>query len=359
MAPMPDPAQDSVPAVNYLNAKRGLWSWLTTTDHKRIAILYLCTILTFFFFAASLAILMRLELLAPGIQFIDPDTYNRVLTLHGMTMIFLFIIPGVPAIFGNFFLPIMIGAEDVAFPRLNLAAWYFYLAGGALALASVALGGPATGWTFYVPQSFKTGSYVVIPLLAAVVLGWSSILTGINFVTTIHRLRDRRMRWMQMPLFPWTLYATSWIQVIATPVLGILLLLVVMERLLGIGIFDPAKGGDPLIYEHMFWIYSHPAVYIMVLPAMGIVSEIVPTFSRRTIFGYSFIVLSTILIAAIGSLVWAHHMFTRGSRCLPTNPEPHPPGREPPTAVAAPERDRLRSGSGSNRTWTRWLAGAV
>ena len=309
---MAETAAAGASSTNYLNAEKGIWSWLTTTDHKRIAILYLCSILTFFFFAMTLGVLIRLELLQPGTQFLDSDTYNRVLTLHGITMIFLFIIPGIPAIFGNFFLPIMIGAEDVAFPRLNLASWYLYMTGGVLALASVFLGGPATGWTFYVPQSFKTGSYVVVPLVAAVILGWSSILTGLNFVTTIHRLRDPRMPWMKMPLFPWALYATSWVQIIATPVVGMLLLLVVMERVLGVGIFDPTKGGDPILFEHMFWIYSHPAVYIMILPAMGIVSEIVPTFARRTIFGYSFIVMSTILIAAIGSLVWAHHMFTSG-----------------------------------------------
>ena len=298
--------------TNYLNADKGLVSWLTTTDHKRIGVMYLISISVFFLFAVVLGVLIRLELLQPGVQFLDAEAYNRVLTLHGMTMIFLFIIPAIPAIFGNFFLPIMIGAEDVAFPRLNLASWYFYMAGGLLALLSVFTGGPDTGWTFYVPYSYKTGANVYFPLLAAVILGWSSILTGLNFVTTVHRLRAKSITWRRTPLFVWSLYATSWVQVIATPVVGILLLLVIAEKVLGVGIFDPSKGGDPILYEHIFWIYSHPAVYIMILPAMGVVSEIIPTFARRTIFGYTFIAASSIAIAAVGSLVWAHHMFTSG-----------------------------------------------
>ena len=299
-------------AINYINAEKGILSWLTTTDHKRIGILYLCSITFFFLFAATLGVLMRLELLSPGMQYMDSETYNRILTLHGMTMIFLFIIPAIPGIFGNFFLPIMIGAEDVSFPKLNLASWYFYMAGGTLALLSVMTGGPDTGWTFYVPYSFKTGANVFYPLLAAFILGWSSILTGLNFLTTVHRMRAKGVTWGKMPLFVWSLYATSWVQVIVTPVVGILLLLVLAERVLGVGIFDPSKGGDPILYQHLFWIYSHPAVYIRVLPAMGVVSEIIPTFARRTIFGYKFIAVSSIAIAAIGSLVWAHHMFTSG-----------------------------------------------
>ncbi len=297
---------------NFYEAKRGILSWLLTQDHKRIGILYLVTILFFFLFAIAMGFLMRLELLSPGEQFMGGDLYNRILTLHGIVMIFLFIIPGIPAIFGNFFLPIMIGAPDVAFPKLNLASWYFYVAGGLFAVISVATGGPDTGWTFYVPYSVTSQAKILYPLVAAVILGFSSIFTGINFVATIHRLRVPSMSWLRMPLFIWSLYATAWTQIIATPVVGMTLILVIMERFLGVGIFDPAKGGDPLLYQHLFWIYSHPAVYIMVLPAMGVVSEVISTFSRKRIFGYKFIAFSSVAIAGLGSLVWAHHMFTSG-----------------------------------------------
>jgi len=297
---------------DYIVARKGILSWLTTTDHKRIGILYLMTIGVFFLFAVGLGVLIRLELLNPGTQILDGAAYNRVLTLHGITMIFLFIIPSIPAVFGNFVLPIMIGANDVSFPRLNLASWYFYLAGGLFALVSVGLGGPDTGWTFYVPYSATTNANVVFPMLAAFILGWSSIFTGLNFITTVHRLRTPGLKWFRMPLFVWGIYATSWIAVLATPVVGITLVMVLMERFLGIGIFDAGMGGDPILFQHLFWIYSHPAVYIMVLPAMGVVSEIIPVFSRKTIFGYKFIALSSMAIAAIGSLVWAHHMFTSG-----------------------------------------------
>ncbi|MHC5012230.1 MAG: cytochrome c oxidase subunit I [Planctomycetota bacterium] len=297
---------------NYLTEKKGIKSWLTTTDHKRIGLLYLFSILTFFFFAVVLGLLMRLELLRPATQFLDGELYNRVMTLHGVTMVFLFIIPSIMAVFGNFVLPIQLGANDVSFPRLNLASWYFYIAGGALALVSVLTGGPDTGWTFYVPYSANTSANLFFPLLAAFILGWSSILTGINFITTVHRLRAPSMSLRQMPLFVWGIYATSWIAVLATPVVGITLVLVLLERGLGIGIFNAALGGDPILFQHLFWIYSHPAVYIMVLPAMAVVSEVVPVFSRKKIFGYRFIALSSMAIAAIGSLVWAHHMFTSG-----------------------------------------------
>jgi len=301
-APMPD----------YLRARSGVLSWLVTTDHKRIGLLYLAAMVPFFLVAVSLAIMFRLELLAPGQQFIDNDTYNRFLTVHGVVMIFLFVIPGIPAVFGNFFLPIMIGAEDVAFPKINLLSWYCYATGALLALISLAVGPPDTGWTFYVPYSVKTQQNVLLPMTAAFILGWSSILTGVNFVTTVHRLRVRGMGWFQMPLFIWSLYATAWVQIIATPVVGITLVMVLLQRFFGVPVFDPARGGDPLLYQHLFWIYSHPAVYIMVLPAMGIVSEIIPTFSRKTIFGYKYIAYSSIAIASIGSLVWGHHMFTSG-----------------------------------------------
>ncbi len=298
--------------ANYLNARKGILSWLLSTDHKRIGIMYFAGMVVFFFFGAALQLLMRLELFASGEQFMSNDIYNRMLTLHGVVMTFLFIIPGIPAVFGNFFLPILIGAKDVAFPKLNLASWYCYIAGAILGIFSVLAGGVDTGWTFYVPYSLKTDSNILLPMTAAVILGWSSILTGVNFVTTVHRLRRKEMGWFKIPLFVWSLYATGWVQLIATPVVGITLILVLLERFFGVAIFDPTRGGDPVLYEHMFWIYSHPAVYIMVLPAMGVVSEIIPTFSRKTIFGYKFIAFSSIAIAAIGSLVWGHHMFTSG-----------------------------------------------
>ncbi|MFA3782060.1 cbb3-type cytochrome c oxidase subunit I [Melioribacteraceae bacterium 4301-Me] len=296
------------------NEHSGILSWLLTTDHKRIGIMYLVTIAFFFLVGATIGLLMRLELLTPGRTIMGAQTYNTLFTLHGVIMIFLFIIPGLPAIFGNFFLPIQIGARDVAFPRLNLLSYYIYVTGAILVLVSLFLpGGPIdTGWTFYIPYSVRTGTNVSLALFAAFILGLSSILTGINFVTTVHRLRAPGMSWFKMPLFVWATYATAWIQIIATPVVGITILLVVIERTFGVGIFDPALGGDPILYQHMFWIYSHPAVYIMILPAMGVVSEIITTFCRRTIFGYVPIAMSSLAIAFVGYLVWAHHMFVSG-----------------------------------------------
>ena len=310
--------------VSFYQAKRGVMSWIWTYDHKRIGLLYLSAITMFFLLAMVMGFLMRMELFhsnvvvdevtgdARGPMFAGGDLYNRILTLHGVIMIFLFIIPGIPAVFGNFFLPIMIGADDVAFPKINLMSWYCYVAGGLLAVGAIIFGGVDTGWTFYMPYSGVTGQGVVFALMAAFMLGWSSMLTGINFIVTIHRLRAPGMGWFKMPLFCWSLYATAWVQVLATPVITITLALIILERVFGIGIFDPAKGGDPILFQHMFWIYSHPAVYIMILPAMGVVSEIIPTFCRRMIFGYKFIVFSSLAIASIGSLVWAHHMFTSG-----------------------------------------------
>jgi cytochrome c oxidase subunit 1 len=295
-------------------ARKGIASWLLTTDHKRIAILYLTAMMTFFLVGMTLGAFMRLEHLTMGPTIMKPTTYNALFTLHGVIMIFLFVIPGLSAVFGNFFLPIMIGAKDVAFPRLNLLSWYLFMSGAAIALSSLFTGSgpPDTGWSFYVPYSVKTGTNVTMAVLGAFTVGFSSILTGLNFITTIHRLRTQGMNWMRMPLFPWALYATSWVQVLATPILGITLLLVVLERVFHLGIFDPSIGGDPILYQHLFWTYSHPAVYIMILPAMGAISEIIPTFAHRTIFGYKAIVLSSMGIAALGSLVWAHHMFTSG-----------------------------------------------
>jgi len=294
--------------------RKGIFKWIFSTDHKRIGLLYLYSIMFFFMVAATLGVLMRLELLNPGQDIIGPKTYNQLFTLHGVMMIFMFIIPGIPAAIGNFILPLILGAKDVAFPRINLMSWYLYVIGAILALLSLHVGGGAadTGWTFYAPYSVKTGTNVTYTVFAAFVLGFSSILTGLNFIVTIHRLRAPGMSWFKMPLFAWGLYATAWIQLLATPVIGITLLMIAAERLLGIGLFDPALGGDPILYQHLFWIYSHPAVYVMVLPAMGVVSEIIPTFSRRKIFGYKAIAISSMAIAFVGYFVWGHHMFVSG-----------------------------------------------
>lgn len=296
------------------NRHTGILSWLLTKDHKRIGLMYMMAILTFFVVGIIIGLLMRLELIAPGRTIMDAQTYNQLFTLHGVIMIFLFIIPGLPAIFGNFFLPIQIGAEDVAFPRLNLLSWYVYIVGAIMVVVSLFLpGGPIdTGWTFYIPYSVRSTTNVSMALFAAFVLGFSSILTGLNFITTVHRMRAPGMGFFKMPLFVWATYATAWIQIIATPVIAITILLVIIERFFGVGIFDPALGGDPILFQHMFWIYSHPAVYIMILPAMGVVSEIIPTFARRTIFGYKAIAMSSLAIAFVGYLVWAHHMFSSG-----------------------------------------------
>jgi len=293
---------------------KGIGSWIFTTDHKRIALLYMYSIAFFFITAAILGVLMKLELIAPGKTIMGPSAYNKTFTLHGVIMIFLFIIPGIPAVFGNFVLPLIIGAEDVAFPKINLLSWYFYVAGAVLALSTLFFGDGAadTGWTFYAPYSIKTGTNVTQAVLAAFILGFSSILTGLNFLTTITRMRAKGMTWFKMPLFVWATYATSWIQILATPVIGITLLMIVAERALGVGLFDPSLGGDPILYQHLFWIYSHPAVYIMILPAMGVISEIIPVFTRRKIFGYKAIAFSSLAIAFVGYLVWGHHMFTSG-----------------------------------------------
>ncbi|HWQ82150.1 MAG TPA: cytochrome c oxidase subunit I [Ignavibacteria bacterium] len=305
---------DYVSYLEYKGKHKGLLGWLLSTDHKRIAILYLVSLIVFFLVAMTIGFLMRLEMLSTGKTIVNPQTYNALFTLHGVIMIFLFIIPGIPVVFGNFFLPIMLGAKDVAFPRLNLLSWYFYIFGALLVILSLFVGGGPidTGWTFYVPYSLRTQSNVTLAVFAAFVIGFSSILTGLNFIVTIHRMRCPGMSWFKMPLFVWGLYSTSWIQLLATPILGITLVLIMAERLFGIGIFDPALGGDPLLYQHLFWIYSHPAVYIMVLPAMGLVSEIIPTFSKKDIFGYGPIAMSSLAIAFIGYLVWGHHMFSTG-----------------------------------------------
>jgi cytochrome c oxidase subunit 1 len=288
--------------------------WMLTIDHKRIGLMYAAVMFTFFFVAVFVALAMRLELFAPGAQYMDGDTFNQAFTLHGVIMIFLFIIPGIPAIFGNIVMPLMIGAKDVSFPRLNWFTFWLYIAGCIIALCSLFIGeGVAdTGWTFYAPYSMNTDTNVIMALVAAFVLGFASILTGLNFLVTIHRLRAPGMTFFKMPLFVWGIYATAWIQLLATPVVGITLVLAILEKYFGIGIFDPAKGGDPVLFQHLFWIYSHPAVYLMILPAFGIMSEIIPTFSRKEVFGYRTIALSSASIAGIGYLVWGHHLYTSG-----------------------------------------------
>ncbi|VFQ46021.1 cytochrome c oxidase subunit I [Desulfoluna butyratoxydans] len=292
---------------------KGVLSWLITTDHKRIGLMYLYVILFWFVVAMFLGGLMRLELMFRGETLMGAQSYNALFTLHGVIMIFLFIIPGIPAIFGNFILPIQLGTDDVFFPKLNLLSWYLYVTGGVLALSTLFIGGPPdTGWTFYVPFSVGTNSNVSTAVFAAFVLGLASMLTGINFVTTIHRMRSEKMGWLQLPLFSWSLYATSWVQILATPVVSITLLLIMVERFLGVGLFDPDKGGDPILYQHLFWMYSHPAVYIMILPGMGVISEVMAVFARKPVFGYKAMAFSSLAIAVVGSLVWAHHMYTSG-----------------------------------------------
>ena len=303
--------------ANYLTYKgkyKGLLGWIFSTDHKRVGLLYLYSMMTMFIVGVSLGLAMKFELLAPGKTIMEAQTYNATFTVHGVIMIFMIVIPGVPAVFGNIIMPIMIGAKDVAFPKLNLLSWYLYVTGVFLVLSALLLGSgtPDTGWTFYAPYSFRTGTNMLPAIFGAFVLGFSSILTGLNFLVTIHRLRCPGMTWTKMPLFVWTLYGTAWIQLLATPVVGITLVLVSLERIFGVGVFDPALGGDPILYQHLFWIYSHPAVYIMVLPAMGVISEIIPTFSQKHIFGYKALVASTMAIAFVGWLIWGHHMFTAG-----------------------------------------------
>ena len=297
---------------NYLNEKTGWTSWLFTLDHKRIGILYLVSVLTFFLIGGIFALLLRWELFSVGETIMKPDTYNQMMTFHGVMMVFMVIIPGIPAIFGNFFLPLQIGAKDVAFPRLNLLSWYLLMLGAVVAVTSIFLGGVDTGWTFYTPYSIRTDNGTIMVAVGAFIMGFSSILTGLNFIVTVHKLRAPGMGFFKMPLFVWGLYSTAVIQVLATPVLAITLLLLALERLLGIGIFDPSLGGDPVLFQHFFWFYSHPAVYIMILPAMGVISELMSAFSRNNIFGYKAVAFSSIGIALVSFFVWGHHMFVSG-----------------------------------------------
>ena len=297
---------------------RGIFAWILSTDHKRIGLLYFSLILLFFSVAVFFGFLMRLKLIAPGFNLMKPQMYNSIFTLHGIIQIFLVVIPAIPAIFGNFFLPIQIGARDVAFPRVNLLSWWLYISGAMIVFLSLFTGGGPidTGWTFYAPYSLRTTVNVPLAVFGVFVLGMSSILTGVNLVTTTHRLRAPGMTWFRLPLFVWGIYATAWVQILATPVIGITLVLIMIERYFGVGVFDPAKGGDPILYQHLFWIYSHPAVYIIILPAMGVISEVIPVFARKRIFGYKAIAFSSIAIASVGSLVWGHHMFVSGQSDL-------------------------------------------
>lgn len=309
----------NTPEDNYLTCRRGIASWIFTLDHKRIGVMYLVSVLTAFFLGGVMALLIRTQLLKPdGLLFHFTQTtrdlgvfkpYNQLFTLHGVIMIFLVLIPATPAALGNFVLPLMLGAKDLAFPRVNLWSYYLYVLGALFALGSIIIGSVDTGWTFYTPYSTQTDTAVIALVFGAVLLGFSSVFTGINFIVSIHKLRPWGMTWFRMPLFLWALYSTAILQIVATPVLGITLLLLILERLFHLGFFDPAYGGDPILFQHFFWFYSHPAVYIMILPAMGVMSEVISTFCRREIFGYKFVAMSSIAIALISFFVWGHHMF--------------------------------------------------
>ncbi len=299
--------------LGYVAADYRALSWLVTTDHKRIAILYMVSITLLFLVGGAAATLLRLELLTPNGDLVDSTTYNKLFTIHGVIMVWFFLIPSIPTVLGNFLIPLMIGARDVAFPRLNLLSWYIFIGGSVVTLWAIVAGGVDTGWTFYTPYSTaSSNTHVVTTTLGVFIVGFSSILTGLNFMVTIHRMRAPGLTWFRLPLFIWSMYATSIILILATPVLAITLLLLAVERVLHVGIFDPAIGGDPLLFQHLFWFYSHPAVYIMILPGMGVVSELIAAFSHQRIFGYPFVAMASIAIAVLGFLVWGHHMFVAG-----------------------------------------------
>jgi cytochrome c oxidase subunit 1 len=298
---------------DYLNTAYTTKSWLLTVDHKRIAILYLLSITFFFVIGGIAATVVRLELMTPQGDMVLSETYNKLFTIHGIVMIFFFLIPSIPAVLGNFLVPLMLGARDLAFPRLNLASWYLFMGGGLFTLWAIFAGGVDTGWTFYTPYSSTySNTYVMATAVGVFITGFSSILTALNFIVTVHKMRAPGLTWFRLPLFIWSIYATSLIMILGTPVVAITILLVGLERAMGIGIFDPTKGGDPLLFQHLFWFYSHPAVYIMVLPAFGVISELVATFSQRRPFGYAFIGFSSFAIALLSFLVWGHHMFVSG-----------------------------------------------
>ena len=295
---------------NYLNVDYSVKSWLLTTDHKRIAILYLISISAFFTFGGVMAGLLRLSLITPHGDLVQAETYNKLFTMHGITMVFFFLIPSIPAVLGNFLVPMMIGARDLAFPRINLLSWYVYMLGGTFTLVAAVTGGVDTGWTFYTPYSSTyANTNVIATALGVFITGFSSILTGLNFVVTVHKMRAPGLTWARLPLFIWAHYATSLIMLLGTPVIAITILLVALERGLGIGIFDPNLGGDPVLFQHLFWFYSHPAVYIMILPSMGVISELVACFAKKRVFGYNFVAASSLAIAILGFVVWGHHMF--------------------------------------------------
>jgi len=307
------PAQPTSKPTNYLTNGFTLKSWLLTTDHKRIAILYLFSITLFFFLGGFFAMLIRLELLTPQGDLLNADTYNKVFSAHGIIMVFFFLIPAVPAVLGNFLVPLMVGAKDLAFPRINLLSWYLYIIAGSMMIHVLLNGGVDTGWTLYSPFSTQfSNTNVVETGLAIFVVGFSSIFTGLNFIVTIHRMRAPGLTWSRLPLFVWAQYATSLIMILGTPVIAITTVMLAVERLFHLGIFDPKLGGDPLLFQHLFWFYSHPAVYIMILPSMGVISELITCFSHKRVFGYKIVALSSIAIAVIGFLVWAHHMFVTG-----------------------------------------------
>ena len=305
--------EHKLPSEHYLNATYGIRSWLLTTDHKRIALLYLASVTFFFFVGGIFATLIRIHLLTPAGYLVTPETYNKLFTMHGVAMIFFFLIPSIPAVLGNFLIPIMIGAKDLAFPKINLLSWYIYLVGGSFVLYSFATGGLDTGWTFYTPLSSIYSNAAVTPAVIGIFInGFSSILTGLNFLVTVHTMRAPGMTWFRLPLFVWAHYATSLIMILGTPVIAITLLLAGLERMFHFGFFNPAYGGDPILFQHLFWFYSHPAVYIMILPSMGVISELITCFSKKKIFGYHFVAFSSVAIAVISFLVWGHHMFVSG-----------------------------------------------
>jgi cytochrome c oxidase subunit 1 len=314
--PIAIPPADDAPGrtlrLTYLNVAFGVRSWLLTVDHKRIAILYLVSVTLMFILGGIFATLIRLELLTPQGDLLDRDTYNKMFTMHGIIMVFGFLIPSIPTTMGNFVLPMMLGAKDLAFPKINLLSWYIFMAGSGLMIWAMVAGGVDTGWTFYTPFSTTSATYVVPVALGVLIAGFSSILTGLNFIVTTHFMRAPGLTWGRLPLFIWSMYATSIVMLLGTPVLAITLLLLAIERVFQIGLFDPALGGDPVLFQHLFWFYSHPAVYIMVLPAMGVVSELIATFSRKNVFGYEFVAGASVAIAVLGFLVWAHHMFIAG-----------------------------------------------
>ncbi len=313
MASVALPARRKTTARNYLNAATTVKSWLLTTDHKRIAILYLISISVMFVLGGAAAGLIRLQLLTPNNSLLTYDAYNKSFTMHGVIMVFFFLIPSIPAVLGNFILPMQLGAKDLAFPRLNLLSWYVYMIGAIFTLVALLWGGVDTGWTFYTPYSTQYSATAVIPVgLGVFIVGFSSILTGLNFIATVHTMRAPGLTWFRLPLFIWALYATSLVIMLGTPVISITVLMIAIDRILHVGIFDPALGGDPLLFQHLFWFYSHPAVYIMILPTMGVISEVFATFSRKPVFGYPFVAMSSLAIAILGFLVWAHHMFVAG-----------------------------------------------